>query len=69
MTDVSGWMDGWMDVVKLFFQIVTPSAIFSDSHETWHTCSTCKYAQNCGTDFQNFAFKIFVEFLKLFFLK
>jgi len=25
------------DVVKLFFQIATPPAVSSGSHETWHT--------------------------------
>jgi len=43
------------------FQFATPT-VFSDSHEPWHTWSTCQNAQNFGTYFQNFAFKIFGKF-------
>jgi len=55
-------MDGWM--LSHFFQISTPPTVLSDSYESWHRCSMCPYHRNCGTDFQNFALKIFGEFFK-----
>jgi len=47
-----------------YFQIATLPTILSDSYDTWHKCFMCQCAQNCGTDFQNFACKIFGEFVK-----
>ena len=46
---------------QTFCQIARSPTFFSHSHETWHTCCTRQYAQNCGTDFRNFAF-IFLNF-------
>jgi len=60
---IAVWMDVCLCVVKLFSNRY--SYIFSN--ETWHTWSTCQYAQNCGKDLWNFAFIIFGEFWKFFF--
>jgi len=53
----------YVDVVRLF-QIATPSTVFvrfSRSLAHMICVSMCK---NCGTDFQNFGFKIVGEFLE-----
>jgi len=47
-----------------FFKLLLFLQLLTDfSHQTWHTWSMCQYAQNCGTDFQNFDFKNFGKFL------
>jgi len=51
-------LDVWMSVVKLF-----SSRYFSYSFFPIHTKLGTKTAKNCGTDFRNFAYKIFGNFL------
>jgi len=53
---MSGWLDGCR---QTFFKSLPVLQFLSNSHETWHTCSMCRYAHNYGTNFRNFDFKIF----------
>ena len=46
---------------QTYFKSLLLLPLYSDSHETWHTCSICQYAQIYTTDFR---LKIFGEFLK-----
>jgi len=55
--------------LQVFFQIATPATVFLwNFYETWRTWSVWQFVQNCGTDFQNFDFTIFGEFLKSYIL-
>lgn len=51
-------MSGWMDGQIFFSNRYSSYVFFPDFHETWHAFSMCHCAQNCGTGFQSFAFKI-----------
>ena len=57
-------MSGWVGGCRQTFFISLLLQFLSISYESWHVCSMCPYGKKTGTDFQNFAVKVFGEFFK-----